>query len=132
MSKALIHKKAHLKKAKPCLKVNDIHKTLDFYEEALGFDILHEQNNFASVMRDNVIIEFRKSNKSGKGGETEFNQNRDMEIEVDEIEALYNQLSKKKVRMINRISKDRKGYKNFQIQDCNGYMILFSQPNSEE
>jgi len=127
MNKALVHKKAHFKKVIPCLRVNDIHKSLNFYENNLGFKTIREHPNLASVQRDDIIIEFRKSHKACGRSEAEFNQNRDLDIEVQEIEALYNQLEKKNVRIINSISKDRLGYKNFQIQDCNGYVIVFTQ-----
>lgn len=128
MSEALIHKKTYFKRVSPCLRVRDIQKTLHFYEQTLGFETLQEHNNFASVKRDDITIEFRRSIKSYIGGEAEFNQNRDIEIEVEEIEALYNQLARKTVRIINDISENRLGYKNFQIEDCNGYVIVFTQP----
>ena len=132
MNKALVHKKAHFKGVIPCLRVNDIHKTLDFYQNALGFKAIKEHNNLASVQRDEVVIEFRRSHKACGRSEAEFNQNRDLDIEVQEIEALYNQLEKKNVRIINSISKDRLGHKNFQIVDCNGYVIVFTQRHTDK
>ena len=105
---------------------------LDFYQNALGFKAIKEHNNLASVQRDEVVIEFRRSHKACGRSEAEFNQNRDLDIEVQEIEALYNQLEKKNVRIINSISKDRLGHKNFQIVDCNGYVIVFTQRHTDK
>jgi len=118
----------------PVLLVEDMSKTLRFYEEILGFrrEILFPEKNpiFAQIGRDEIQImlyvrsefekEIPKLAKINMGGTVA------LYIKADEIEDLYQKISQK-VSVIQKLHQTDYGSFEFTIEDRNGYLIYFSQ-----
>lgn len=122
----------------PELLVEDMQKTLRFYQEILGFkpEIVYPQANpvFVQIRRDNIRImlydrsdfenEIPKLKKVKMGGSVL------LYIEAEKIETFYQEI-KDRVNIIQPIHKTDYGSLEFTIEDCNGYLIAFSESISE-
>ena len=117
---------AHFEGIAPCLKVHDIHKTVRWYEHHLGFQALRETKNFAHMQRDNVHIEFRRTDHHSQESHIEYNERRNLEILVADAGQIFNELSLRGANILwgPTYSPDRKV--KFEVEDCNGYVILFT------
>jgi uncharacterized glyoxalase superfamily protein PhnB len=118
----------------PELLVEDMSKTVHFYENILGFQpqIIFPETNpiFVKVGRENVSImlysrsEFEKDIPKLKtvlmGGSTL------LYITVEKVEMFYQEI-KDNVHVIQPMHKTDYGSMEFTIEDCNGYFICFSE-----
>lgn len=119
----------------PNLMVSDIDKTIEFYRDVLSFNILatvpnEGKNVFAIAQVGNVMLMFQEEENlkeeypqlkecSKKAGITLY-------IHVADIHSLYNTL-KNKVKMTKNLHTTFYGSTDFAIEDCNGYILTFSQ-----
>ena len=111
----------------PCLVVHDVHKTVSYYVNYLNFDRVRETKEFGHVKRDNIHIEFRKSHRIKVDGESEYNERRNLEIIVDDVNQLYNEYLLQGVHILWG-PQDVPGMKQkFEIEDCNGYILMFTE-----
>lgn len=128
------------------LMVDDVQKTLKFYQEILGFnfvmgvsgdknEVLFENDIkkylvYALVKFDSIEIMFQEkkslevdipyfSNKS-IGASVSFY------FEVNDLDAIYTKL-KGNVKIIKDISTTWYGMREFYISDCNGYVLGFAK-----
>lgn len=123
-----------IKQLIPELLVEDMKKTLRFYQEVLKFklEITFPDKNpiFAQVGRDNIHImlyarsdfqkEIPKLKQVKMGGSTL------LYFKVEKIEDFYRQI-KDSVKIIQTIHKTDYGSAEFTIEDYNGYLLAFSQ-----
>ncbi|MBF0577073.1 VOC family protein [Dysgonomonas sp. GY617] len=127
-----------LKDSTPNLMVKDVNKTVDFYTNILGFikiDSVPETGQwvFAIVKSGDVMFMFQEENsikeeypqlsKFPQGGGLTFY------IHVSDIHALYEKL-KNKVTLAKDLHDTFYGSTDFAIEDCNGYILTFSQSNT--
>lgn len=127
-----------LKDSTPNLMVKDVNKTVDFYTNILGFtkiDSVPETGQwvFAIVKSGDVMFMFQEENsikeeypqlsKFPQGGGLTFY------IHVSDIHALYEKL-KDKVTLAKDMHNTFYGSTDFAIEDCNGYILTFSQSNT--
>ena len=125
----------NLKKMTPNLMVEDVNKTIAFYKDILGFELLATvpetgQFNWAMMRRDNVEImfqarasiteEFPVLKDRAIGGSLTFY------IEVEDIQALYRRL-KDKVTFVQDMHTTFYGTQEFAVQDCNGFVLSFAE-----
>jgi uncharacterized glyoxalase superfamily protein PhnB len=123
----------------PVLMVKDVGKTSGFYTNVLGFNLLQtvpekEPFVFAFVGMNDVTIgfqeeksikeEYEQMNKFSSGGGFT------MYIHVTDINALHDKL-KGKVKIIKEMHKTFYGSTDFAIEDCNGYILTFSEAGQE-
>lgn len=123
-----------IKELIPELLVENIQKSLKFYQEVLGFksEIIFPEKNpiFVQVSKDNFHImlynrsdfqkEIPKLKKIKMGGSTL------LYFKVKQIKDFYEQV-KDKVKIIQSIHETDYGSTEFTIEDCNGYLLTFSQ-----
>jgi uncharacterized glyoxalase superfamily protein PhnB len=119
----------------PNVIVDDVNQAVDYYKGNLGFTLIVSvpetgQLNWAMVMRDGVTMMFQslpsiqedlptlKITQKGSLG-TFF-------IEMEGIEALYNEVSAK-VKIASAMRTTFYGKKEFTIEDLNGYFITFAE-----
>jgi uncharacterized glyoxalase superfamily protein PhnB len=119
----------------PNLMVKDVEKTVKFYEKILGFSVLqtvpeNEPFVFAIVNANNVYVSFQEEksikeelpqlNKFTKGGGFT------LYITVTDINELFEKV-KNEVAVVKEMHKTFYGSTDFVIEDCNGYILTFSQ-----
>lgn len=118
----------------PELLVEDMPKTLRFYQEMLGFrpEIIFPQTNpvFAQVSRDDIRImlydrsefenEIPKLKKLKMGGTTL------LYIKAKNLKGFYDKI-KNQVKIIQPYRKTDYGAWEFTFEDLNGYLIAFSE-----
>lgn len=118
----------------PEILVEDMQKTLMFYQDILGFKIElsfpEEKPVFARIKKDNITItlnnreDFEKdipSFKSMKMGGTS-----QIFIKATGVEDFFNEI-KNRVKIVQEIHNTNYGTIEFIIEDCNGYFIDFSE-----
>lgn len=123
------------KNLSPNLAVKDVNKTVDFYTNILGFNCIMtvpEEGQFvwAMVQADGLTIMFQELKNLAE----EYSQLENLSIggsltfyiNVTDIQKLYDKL-KDKVAIIKELHKTFYGATDFAIEDCNGYILTFSQ-----
>ncbi|MDH6310357.1 lactoylglutathione lyase [Dysgonomonas sp. PFB1-18] len=130
-----------LKDATPNLMVKNVKQTVGFYTSILGFDLVgsvplpeSEELVFAMVRSGNVMFMFQQEAsikeeypqlvKFPQGGGLTFY------IHVSDIQALYDKL-KGKTTIAKEMHDTFYGSTDFAIEDCNGYILTFSQDNKQ-
>ena len=124
-----------LKKLTPNIMVEDVNRTIEFYKELLNFELLTtvpEEGQFAWAMmkRDEVEIMFQSRTSLEEeipalqqkeiGGALTFY------IQVEDLKELYTRL-KENVTIIQDTHPTFYGAQEFAIQDCNGFILIFSE-----
>ena len=115
-----------LKGMSPQLIVADIKRSIKFYTIKLGFSVdFNYEDFYAGVSKDGYAIHL----KSGTPAVEERKNRRDNEhldliFSVDDIEALYNEISGNAIEIIQPIRNMPYG-KEFYIADPDGYIIGF-------
>ena len=119
----------------PNLMVSDVAATIDYYEKVLGFQTItsvpsDEKLVFAIVQANNVMLMFQdeQSLKAEYPQLEKCDQRAGLTlyIHVDDIMQLYEQL-KGKARIAKDLHTTFYGSKDFAIEDCNNYILTFSQ-----
>lgn len=118
----------------PELLVEDMTETIDFYKNVLGFteEIIFPEANpiFAQVVRDGLHIMLYQRHdfqteipklKTLKMGGTVL-----LYIKATDIVDFYDEI-KDRVKIVQPIHKTDYGTTEFTIEDCNGYLIAFSE-----
>lgn len=119
----------------PNLMVEDVNKTVEYYQKVLGFELVmtvpnEGVYNWAMMKRGNVEIMFQERNniideypvlkdKTPGGGLTFFTR-------VGNVEELYKEL-KDKVEIVLDLHKTFYGSKEFAIKDINGFVFTFAE-----
>ena len=136
-----------LKKLTPNLMVEDVNRTVAFYNNVLGFELVmavpeNSQEVLIALPRDKQLIyamlkcgniEIMFQAKDSLAGDMPVFKDREVGgsltfyIEVENIAALYSKL-KEKVSVIKELHTTFYGMREFYIQDCNGYILGFAEP----
>lgn len=128
-----------LKKLTPNLMVEDVNRTIDFYETVLGFRRLATVPetgalNWAMLQRDDVTIMFQSRASLGEEvpalKDVPIGASQTFYIEVSGVHALYEQL-RGKVEIVADLHATFYGTHEFYFRDCNGYILSFSGPADE-
>jgi lactoylglutathione lyase len=124
-----------LKKLTPNLMVEDVGRTLVFYRETLGFDVLttlpeQEPFAFAIVKRDGVELMFQSrlslsENVPALTG-APIGASQTFYIEVTGIQDLYQRL-RDRVEIVVDFHDTFYGTQEFYFRDINGYILSFSE-----
>ena len=123
------------KKTDPNLMVEDVNQTVDFYKNMLGFDVLATvpetgQFNWAMLKQGNVEMQFQT--RASLSEEIPAFKDRaiggalTLYIDVEDVTALHNAL-KDKVAIVQAMHTTFYGTQEFAIEDCNGFVLSFSQ-----
>ena len=122
-----------MKRIAPAFTVDNVAKTLAWYSDRLGFDTFgspeeSEDKVFGRLTKDSVCILLQQI--KGYRYESPYDQ-RDggvwnAYINVEGIVSLYDSL-KDKVRVVCPLHDQHYGMREFEIADCNGYVLCFAQ-----
>ncbi len=124
-----------LKKLTPNIMVEDVNNTIEFYQKLLGFEVLvtvPEEGQFAWAMLKRDTVEIMFQSRTSLGEEIPALQQREIGgsltfyIEVEDVEELYEHL-KGNVTIVQDMHKTFYGAQEFAIQDCNGFILAFSE-----
>ena len=125
----------------PGLPVKSIEKSVKFYKEKLGFEIISESYNYGVIKRDEVEIHlWLASNKNWMwknillflkpvriGSESFLAGTQSCRFRVDDIDTLYNEI--KGHDILHKSSKEvlftSWGTKEFSVKDLNGNLLTF-------
>ena len=123
----------------PNLMVSDVAKTVEYYKEVLGFEAIASVPNgdkivFAIVRANNIMLMFQEEMSLKE----EYPQLKDcggyagltLYIHVDNIMQLHEKL-RDKVRIVKDLHTTFYGSQDFAIEDCNNYVLTFSQTKIE-
>jgi predicted enzyme related to lactoylglutathione lyase len=118
----------------PELLVEDMGRTLKFYKEILGFDVelaFPEDNpSFTRIKKDGIriMLNDRKSFEKDvpKFKEMKMGGTEQIFIKAVGIEDFYKSIENK-VSVIQPLHRTDYGSLEFIIEDCNGYLICFSE-----
>ena len=124
-----------LKKLTPNLMVEDVARTVAFYRDTLGFEVLttlpgQEPFDFAIVRRDNVELMFQSrlslsDNVPALSG-APIGASQTFYIEVTGVRDLYETL-RDKVEIVVDFHETFYGTREFYFRDLNGYILSFSE-----
>lgn len=125
-----------LKKLTPNLMVEDVARTLDFYRDVLGFQVLTtvppDQPPFTwgMVNRDGVELMFQARASLGADipalADAPIGASQTFYIEVEDIDALYAAI-KGKVEIVQDMHTTFYDTREFAFRDVNGYILAFSE-----
>lgn len=128
-----------LKKLTPNLMVEDVARTLDFYRDVLGFQVLttlpeQEPFDFAIVRRDGVELMFQSraslsENVPALTG-VPVGASQTFYIEVEGVRDLYQALHDQ-VEIVVDFHTTFYGTQEFYFRDLNGYILSFSEATAQ-
>jgi catechol 2,3-dioxygenase-like lactoylglutathione lyase family enzyme len=123
----------HFIMATPGLLVDDVQTTADYYRDILGFDIRFtygEPPTFAVVDRGDVSVHLVRSDppgrRNGMAAAGPGNGN-DFYVDVTDIDELHAELTGRGARVLSEPQTWPYGMREFNIEDLNGYRIIFGQ-----
>jgi len=119
----------------PYLLVEDVKKSADWYKEKLGFGyekLWGEPPCFVMVRRDGITV-MLKTPETTKKDFVRPNHTIhrdacwDAYVRVVGVEALYEEFKSRGVKIAREIEIAPYGNKDFDIEDCNGYVLCFGE-----
>ena len=127
-----------MKKLAPQWIVDNVEETVSFYTENLGFTVDWIGTLFAIISTGEVTLMIRQLDTNNlkrpnripfleAGWHTNGAEAWDAYIWVDNVEALYDSIKTKKVKIIREIQDSDYGNREFEIEDNNGYILCFGQ-----
>lgn len=120
----------------PFFIVDDLAKTLEFYQERLAFDVLYkggdENGDFWAMLgRDRVMLMFKAITPDVH---PQPNHSRhewaawDAYVHTNDPDTLYTEFRAKSVPMHRELADTNDGLRAFEIRDNNGYVLCFGRP----
>jgi predicted enzyme related to lactoylglutathione lyase len=133
MAETAARVKEQFKSVSPCLLVDDVIKSAEFYRDVLGFHFDRywgEPPCFVILLRDSVEISLNNPRGSGP-----VHPNRkahaeapwDVYVWVNDLSALHQELQSKGAKVIRGPEETFYHTCEIDIEDCNGYVLCFGQ-----
>ena len=111
-----------IERSHPVLASLDILKTIEFYEEKLGFQRTWADAGYGVVVRDEIAIHFWLCT------DKIFPENTSCYLQVTEVDQLYEEFKQKNVIHPNGALKDQPwGMREFSILDLDGNLLRIGQ-----
>ena len=130
------------RKLVPELSVSDFERSVKFYTDVLGFEVLFSHDLFVYLELEEIQFMLQQSSNDGwKTGTLEppFGRGINFQIELDDIGPLYQRLKKvnhpffRDVKDVYYETPDvASGQRKFLIQDPDGYLLRFCQATGEK
>lgn len=129
------------RKLTPNLMVKDVGRTLAFYQDILGFEVVMtvpaEDGSFhwALVKMDGVELMFQSTISLSQEipvlAAAAIGGSLTLYVEVSNVQAIYQKL-RSQVEIVQEIHETFYGTKEFAFKDCNGYILAFAEPVSRQ
>lgn len=131
----------NLKALTPNLIVEDVNKTVKYYQETFGFEIIMTVPDsgvfdFAMLKLDNVTIMFQAMKsfvealphyKYQKVGGTVF-----LYFDVENLDKIYDKAKVANAEIVVDINTTFYGTREFTMKDCDGYLLIFAEEQKKE
>ena len=117
----------------PTLAVRNMKKTIEFYQESLGFKlgmVFPEVNNpeYADLSRDGMVLMFIPAANLGIGSEEKLGIGVNLYMQIDgDIDDYYAELKQRGVKIATEIKDEPYGIRDFTVEDIDGYKLTFNQ-----
>jgi catechol 2,3-dioxygenase-like lactoylglutathione lyase family enzyme len=123
----------------PALPARDVAAGVEFYGERLGFEVLHHDDGFAVLRRDEAVLHLWQADDEGwreRGGESPVESGAEAflagtascRIETTDVEALFEELSRREVlhpTSRGGVVRTDFGTREFHVLDVDGNLISF-------
>ena len=133
---------AGLGRTVPALPARDVATAVEFYVERLGFEVLHHDDGFAVLRRDEAVINLWQADDEGwrgRAGETPVRSGAESfiagtascRIETADLDALFEELSRREVlhpTSRGGIVRTDFGTREFHALDADGNLLSFYRP----
>lgn len=115
--------------AAPQLLVDDLARSLAFYETVLGFtQSFHHEGHSAGLARDGIAIRLKAAGKMPSGRSQErAPEHLDAYLFVTGIGALYSELEARGAPIVKPLETQHWGMLDFHVRDPDGYRLCFSE-----
>jgi len=117
----------------PALAVRDMKKTIEFYKNSLGFNMVMvspdaDNPAYAELSKDSMALMFILAKDCAIGSEEKLGVGVNLYLQIDgDIDQYYQELKKRGVRIAVDIADEPYGIRDFTVEDVNGYQLTFNQ-----
>ena len=117
----------------PTLAVRDMKKTVEFYQNSLGFKLgmcFPDANNpgYAELSKDGMVLMFISAKDCNIGSEEKLGIGVNLYMQIDgDIDEYHQELKKRGVKIAVDIADEPYGIRDFTVEDANGYQLTFNQ-----
>jgi len=108
------------------LAVQDLERSLNYYNEILGFKTYFHDQGWGFVRRDNVIIMLGECADSPAATDLP-NHNYFAYLEVSDVDGYYQQLSAKGAKLRTAVKIQPWGMKEFALETVDGHRMMIGQ-----
>lgn len=108
------------------LAVKNLKKSADYYSSVLGFETWWKGDGWHFLKRDTFMVMLGECPDDRSAFETK-NHSYFAYIEVENIDALYDEYQTKKVEILREITDQPWGQREFPIRTIDGHRIMFGQ-----
>ena len=110
------------------LAVNDLNKSLEFYNKILGMPIKRQRDNWIDLGQSGALLSLHPASTSSPHSGTSIDNGILIGLVVGDVSSAINELKSKNVK-IHRDIQDKSSGKNAIILDPDEYMISLFEPN---
>ena len=117
----------------PTLAIRDMKKTIEFYEQSLGFKrgmVFPDINNpeYVDLSKDGMVLMFIPAKNIGIGSEEKLGVGVNLYLQIDgDIDEYYEELKKRGVAIAVEVKDEPYGIRDFTVEDTDGYKLTFNQ-----
>jgi len=131
MSTMPVQRTARVTGIAPQLLVDDLDRAIAYYCDQLGFELdFKYQDFYASVTRDGFAIHLKCAPQLPQAREhRKQSEHLDAYIGVEGVRGLFDELQKRKARVIKPLEQEPWACLDFYVEDPDGNIICFSEPN---
>ncbi|PYP93459.1 MAG: hypothetical protein DMG65_00995 [Candidatus Angelobacter sp. Gp1-AA117] len=132
MSTQAVHCAAHITGIAPQFLVVDLDRAIAYYCDQLGFELdFKYQSFYAGVARDGFAIHLKHAPKLAMEREhRKQHEHLDAYISVSGIRDLFSELEKRGAQVIKPLEQRPWACLDFYVEDPDGYILCFSEPNA--
>src|SRR5262245_15411006 len=132
MSTVTIRSIAQIAGIAPQFLVDDLDRAIAYYRDRLGFALDFQYESFyASVSRDGFAIHLKLAEKlAADRAHRKANEHLDAYIAVSGIRSLFSELQARGADVIKPLEARPWACLDFYVEDPDGYILCFSEPNA--
>lgn len=132
MSPVAVRSSAQIAGIAPQFLVDDLDRAVAYYRDKLGFDVDFVYESFyASVSRDGFAIHLKEAPKlSAERAHRKQHEHLDAHVSVSGIRNLFREMQVRGADVIKPLEERPWACLDFYVEDPDGYILCFSEPNA--